>query len=54
MFARFVLGLATVVSAFMMSTMPAYAAEPINGRWVTEERDAVVEIKELDIYSNPC
>ena len=45
MFARFVLGLATVVSAFMMSTMPAYAAEPINGRWVTEERDAVVDIK---------
>ena len=45
MIARLMLGLATTISAFMLSLTAAHAAEPINGRWVTEERDAVVLIR---------
>lgn len=45
MIARFVLGLMTTLSAFMLSIAPASAADAISGRWITEKRDAVVEIK---------
>lgn len=34
------------LGALVMGSSAAFAAEPINGRWVTEERDAVVEIKQ--------
>lgn len=45
MIARFVLGCLTLLSASIISTAPALAADSINGRWVTEDRDAIVEIK---------
>lgn len=45
MFARFVLGMVTALAAFTLSTMPASAADSIAGRWVTGERDAVIEVK---------
>jgi len=32
------------MSAVLLGSVPALAANPIAGRWVTEERDAVVEI----------
>ncbi len=40
-------GLALIMSlgALVMGSSAAFAAEPINGRWVTAERDAIVEIK---------
>ena len=44
MFTRYVLAFVASVSAFLMSAMPAAAAEPIAGRWITEERDAIIEI----------
>jgi len=45
MIARFVLASVTALSVFLLSMTPASAAESIAGRWVTEDRDAVVEIK---------
>lgn len=45
MIARTFLWLTTVIAAAMLSVTAAHAAEPITGRWITEERDAVVEIK---------
>ena len=45
MIARFALAFFAALTAFMLSTMPAAAAEPIGGRWVTEERDAIIEIR---------
>ncbi|AWW73449.1 hypothetical protein CD351_03285 [Erythrobacter sp. KY5] len=45
MIARALMGLVTIIAALMLSATSALAAEPISGRWVTEERDAVVEIK---------
>jgi len=45
MFARIVLGFVTALSAFMLSIVPATAADAIAGRWITEDRDAVVEIR---------
>ncbi len=45
MLARIVLGFVTAVAAFIMTAAPAAAAEAIAGRWITEDRDAVVEIK---------
>lgn len=45
MIARAILWLSTVIAAAMLSAVAAHAAEPITGRWITEERDAVVEIK---------
>lgn len=45
MIARIVMGFVTTLCAFMFSVTGATAAEPITGRWVTEERDAIVEIK---------
>lgn len=35
----------TALVAVVLSATGASAAEPIAGRWVTEERDAIVEIK---------
>ncbi|MEM1052095.1 MAG: DUF2147 domain-containing protein [Pseudomonadota bacterium] len=46
MTSRSFLPFAMIVSCFAASASTAYAAEPIAGRWVTEERDAVVEIKQ--------
>ncbi|MEO1222028.1 MAG: DUF2147 domain-containing protein [Pseudomonadota bacterium] len=37
---------ALAVAFFVLNTSAAFAAEPIAGRWVTEDRDAVVEIKQ--------
>lgn len=45
MIARLVTGLAGLLVAFLMSANAVTAAEPITGRWITEERDAIVEIK---------
>lgn len=45
MIARSFMGLVTLLAAFMVSATAAVAAGPITGRWVTEERDAIVEIK---------
>ena len=45
MLARLFLGWMTGIVALMLGSGAALAAEPINGRWVTEERDAVIEIK---------
>jgi len=45
MIARLFLGLVTVLAAFSLSAVPASAADAISGRWVTEEGDAVVDIK---------
>ena len=45
MIARLILGFVTVLSAAFLSVVPAAAADSIAGRWVTEDRDAVVEIK---------
>ncbi|MHA7820845.1 MAG: DUF2147 domain-containing protein [Erythrobacter sp.] len=45
MIARAFLGLMTIFAAFMLGATQALAAEPIAGRWITEERDAIVEIK---------
>jgi uncharacterized protein (DUF2147 family) len=42
LFAPFVIA----VAFFVMDASAATAAEPIAGRWVTEDRDAVVEIKQ--------
>ncbi len=46
MIARFVLGCLTALTAFMVTMTPAAAADSIAGRWITEDRDAVVEIKQ--------
>jgi len=45
MIARIFTGFVTFVAAFVISVTSAAAAEPIAGRWVTEDRDAIVEIK---------
>ena len=45
MIARTFLGFVTLVAGFMLSVTPAAAAETIAGRWITEDRDAIVEIK---------
>ena len=35
-----------IFTAFIsLNASPAFAAEPITGRWVTQDKDAVVEIK---------
>ncbi|GMM92040.1 DUF2147 domain-containing protein [Qipengyuania sp. MTN3-11] len=36
--------LAVIVLSALASAAPAWAADPITGRWVTEEKDAVVTI----------
>ena len=46
MIARAVLGTVSTLAAFGLSATAAMAADPINGRWITEERDAVVVIKQ--------
>ncbi len=45
MITRTLMGLVTSITAFMLSVTAAAAAEPIAGRWLTEERDAIIEIK---------
>lgn len=45
MIARLALACSISLASLTMTATDAFAAEPINGRWVTEERDAVVEIK---------
>lgn len=35
-----------VIASLALNAGPALAAEPITGRWITEDRDAVVEIKQ--------
>jgi uncharacterized protein (DUF2147 family) len=44
MFARLALSALTVLAPFGMAPSPAHAGEPVKGRWVTEEKDAVVAI----------
>ena len=44
MIARNILGFAAAIAALFAGIAPAYAAESIEGRWVTEEGDAVVLI----------
>lgn len=39
------LGSAALIVASLIGSTPAVAADSITGRWVTEERDAIVEIK---------
>jgi uncharacterized protein (DUF2147 family) len=34
----------TIAGLALIAAAPAFAAEPVTGRWVTEERDAVVTI----------
>ncbi len=36
--------MATIVAAACLATAPAWAAQPITGRWLTEDRSAIVEI----------
>ena len=43
--ARIITGLAALITVSLMGAAPALAAESITGRWITEERDAIVEIK---------
>jgi len=44
MIARMLMALSGLVASFLVATTGAIAADPIAGRWVTEERDAIVEI----------
>lgn len=44
MFGRLVLGLMALLGGFTLTVTPAVAADSITGRWITEERDAIVEI----------
>lgn len=44
MIARMFMALSGLVASFVVATTGAFAADPIAGRWVTEERDAIVEI----------
>ena len=46
MIARIVLGLTVLVASMVASVSAASAADAINGRWITEDRDAVIEIKQ--------
>ncbi|MEP0392812.1 MAG: DUF2147 domain-containing protein [Erythrobacter sp.] len=46
MIQRLILSLTIVVAAFLAVPSQALAADSILGRWVTEDRDAVVEIKQ--------
>jgi uncharacterized protein (DUF2147 family) len=45
MVARLIMGLITGLAALTLGAAPAVAADAIAGRWITEERDAIVEIK---------
>ena len=44
MIVRFALLILSLVAPFGLALTPAHAAEPVSGRWVTEEKDAVVAI----------
>jgi len=45
MILRLFMPFAMTVACLVLNATEAFAAEPIAGRWVTEDRDAVVEIK---------
>lgn len=45
MIQRFIFSLAMAATALLAFASKALAADPIEGRWITEDRDAVVEIK---------
>lgn len=45
MITRLTLSALTLVGAFTVSLAPAHASEPITGRWVTAEKDAVIAVK---------
>ena len=42
---RLFLSFSTMVAALFLGVAPATAADSIAGKWVTEERDAIIEIK---------
>lgn len=44
MLSRIALFVLTVLAPFGLAWAPAHAGEPVTGRWVTEEKDAVVAI----------
>ena len=44
MIARAIAALTTILAALTLGATQAIAAEPIAGRWITEERDAIIEI----------
>ncbi|WP_298307126.1 DUF2147 domain-containing protein [uncultured Erythrobacter sp.] len=45
MIPRLLMTFVMTVACLVLNATAAFAAEPITGRWVTEDRDAVVEIK---------
>lgn len=45
MIARIVLGLTGFVASMAVTLSPAQAADAIGGRWITQDKDAVIEIK---------
>ena len=45
MIARTLSGLLMAIAALTLGLPSAFAAEPIHGRWITEDRDAIVEIE---------
>jgi len=45
MVSRLTLSLLTLVGAFTLNPATAHAGEPIAGRWVTAEKDAVIALK---------
>jgi uncharacterized protein (DUF2147 family) len=45
MFTRLTLSALTLAGAFALNPATAFAGEPITGRWVTAEKDAVIAVK---------
>ncbi|TRD11168.1 DUF2147 domain-containing protein [Erythrobacter insulae] len=45
MITRALVSVASVAAAFTLGMSPAFAADPVNGRWITEDKDAVVTIQ---------
>ncbi|MCK0129537.1 DUF2147 domain-containing protein [Erythrobacter sp. F6033] len=45
MIARAFLAVMTALAAFTLGMAPALAAGPVNGRWITEDKDAIVTIQ---------
>lgn len=46
MITRLMMPMAFAALCFLANASHAFAAEPITGRWVTEDRDAIVDIKQ--------
>lgn len=46
MIRRLFAAFSVLIASLALNAGPAFAAEPITGRWITEDRDAVVEIKQ--------